>query len=83
MRPQRVPNIYSQEKKMRKSFTLIRRIAVCAIAIAPATSALAGVNSAWLFKYEDYEQTSHAAPTTPVYNAFYPYVEAGAGDNGM
>ena len=65
---------------MRTSFTLIRRIAVCAIAIAPATSALAGVNSAWLFKYEDYEQTSHAAPTTPVYNAFYPYVEAGAGD---
>ena len=65
---------------MKNSFTLICRTAVFAIAIAPATSALAGVNSAWLFKYEDYEQTSHAAPTTPVYNAFYPYVEAGAGD---
>ncbi|MFO0915796.1 MAG: PEP-CTERM sorting domain-containing protein [Pirellulales bacterium] len=63
-----------------------RRILAVGIAAVGATSlisvdsAQAAVHSAWLFKYEDYEQTSHATPTTPVYSAFYPYVEADAGD---
>ncbi|MFO0690084.1 MAG: PEP-CTERM sorting domain-containing protein [Myxococcota bacterium] len=43
-------------------------------------AAHATVDSVWLFKYEDYVQTSHAAPTTPVNRSFYTYVLADAGD---
>ncbi len=47
------------------------------LATAPAR---ADVDLAWLFKWEEFEQVSHAAPTKSVYNAFYPYVRADVGD---
>lgn len=63
---------------MRRRLISILLTSACLILVAEA--ARADVDLAWLFKWEEYEQVSHAAPTTPVYNAFYPYVRADIGD---
>jgi hypothetical protein len=60
--------------------TVTTMIVALAAIFGGAQSAQAAVDLAWLFKYENYEQTSHAAPTTPTSFEFYTYVLAAPGD---